>query len=141
MSDMEKKEKQKIYSKNWYQKNKEKIITKSLIIRNTKEFKEKRKIFNHKRKELNRDIYYKTRYNGFTVKDYEQLLKLQNNKCAICGLSHLIVREKNTYFHVDHCHSTGKIRGLLCNNCNISLGLLKDNIETIKNMVIYLEKI
>lgn len=40
---------------------------------------------------------------------------------------------------VDHCHTTGKVRGLLCDNCNKSLGLLKDSIEIVSNMLIYLQ--
>jgi hypothetical protein len=48
---------------------------------------------------------------------------LQNNQCAIC-------KEKFAKTpHVDHCHTTGKVRGLLCWQCNIGIGLLKDNIE------------
>jgi hypothetical protein len=40
---------------------------------------------------------------------------------------------------VDHCHTTGAIRGLLCHNCNRALGLLKDDINVIKNAINYLE--
>ena len=40
---------------------------------------------------------------------------------------------------VDHCHATGKVRGLLCHNCNRALGLLKDKISVLKNAIQYLE--
>lgn len=41
---------------------------------------------------------------------------------------------------VDHCHDTGKIRGLLCHNCNRALGLLKDSVHTLESAIDYLEK-
>jgi hypothetical protein len=44
-----------------------------------------------------------------------------------------------TNFVVDHCHATGKVRGLLCHNCNRALGLMQDNIENIKRAADYLE--
>ena len=42
---------------------------------------------------------------------------------------------------VDHCHQTGKVRGLLCGNCNRALGLFRDNINLLTNAVSYLTKI
>jgi hypothetical protein len=56
---------------------------------------------------------------GITQNDYDNMLLLQNNKCAICN------RDMNDYgkvFCVDHNHSTGKVRGLLCDPCNYGLG-------------------
>ena len=41
---------------------------------------------------------------------------------------------------VDHCHKTGKIRGLICDSCNVGLGRFKDNIDNLKNAIKYLEK-
>lgn len=58
----------------------------------------------------------------------------QNNSCYICNE----ILSKRAF--VDHCHSTGKIRKLLCNNCNLALGNAKDNIEILKNMINYLEE-
>lgn len=73
---------------------------------------------------------YRRKYNllrqyGITIEDYDLLLKKQNGKCAICGTTEPGNRSNN--FSVDHDHITGKIRGLLCNDCNRGLGLLKDN--------------
>jgi Recombination endonuclease VII len=44
------------------------------------------------------------------------------------------------YKNVDHCHTTGKIRGLLCGNCNSALGLIKENIPSMENMIAYIKK-
>lgn len=51
--------------------------------------------------------------------------------CAICGS-----KEK---LHIDHCHETGNVRGLLCSNCNFGIGNLKDNIDYLKTAILYLE--
>jgi len=78
----------------------------------------------------------KENYN-ITLHDYETLLKLQYNRCAICR-KHVMNLPKRLY--VDHCHKTGKIRGLLCNSCNTALGLLKDDISLFKRSIDYLNK-
>jgi hypothetical protein len=67
---------------------------------------------------------------------YQKLFEKQGGVCAICKSP-----ENGRYNHlsIDHCHETEKIRGLLCNNCNRGIGLLKDNPEFLKNAVKYLE--
>lgn len=62
----------------------------------------------------------KSRY-GITSEDYAEMLKSQNSLCLIC--------EEEKPLHVDHCHSTGKVRGLLCHSCNNGLGCFKDSSE------------
>lgn len=71
---------------------------------------------------------------GITSLQKEQMLQDQNYRCLI-GL------EKLTYktAHVDHCHTTGRIRGLLCNKCNVGLGMFGDRPDTLKRAVKYLE--
>ena len=67
-----------------------------------------------------------------------QLQKLktkQGNKCAICNNP-----QKGKSLSVDHCHKTGKNRGLLCNNCNNGLGRFKDNVVYLRNVINYLNK-
>jgi len=59
-----------------------------------------------------------------TLNDYDDLLKKQDGRCAICGM---INSETKYDFSVDHDHKTGNIRGLLCTNCNLALGNFKDN--------------
>ncbi len=65
----------------------------------------------------------------------EDLLAKQGNVCAICGRN----TQENTKWVIDHDHSTDKIRGVLCHSCNLGLGLLKENIQSIKSAINYLE--
>ena len=74
---------------------------------------------------------------GMTTCDVEAVLDFQDRKCAICGTEE--PGGKHGVFHVDHCHTTGEVRGMLCYNCNSMLGLSKDNIETLKESIRYLE--
>ena len=68
--------------------------------------------------------------------DYENLILKQNNLCAICGYTQI---EKNRFFPcIDHDHSTGKVRGILCSACNKGLGYFKDNISYLENAIKYL---
>ena len=78
---------------------------------------------------------------GLTLEDFDQMKKNQNNRCAICNSK----PRKNghqtvTKLSVDHCHDTGQVRGLLCNNCNRALGYFQDNAEIIKLGYEYLMK-
>jgi hypothetical protein len=70
---------------------------------------------------------------GISREDYQQMLVDQNNSCAICK------KEIGWEAAVDHCHTTGKIRGLLCRKCNLGLGGFKDNIETIRKAIEYVK--
>ncbi len=74
---------------------------------------------------------------GITVEEYDILLDKQNNTCQICGTDTPGHRGR---FHVDHNHSTGEVRGLLCHACNTGIGLLKDNPTTLRLAAEYLEE-
>lgn len=65
------------------------------------------------------------------------MLKKQNGGCAICKSK---VSGGKGAFHVDHCHKTGKIRGLLCHFCNVGLGVFKDDVKTLSVAIAYLKK-
>ena len=79
---------------------------------------------------------------GITLSEYQELLSKQDSKCAICGVDNNgKYRNKPRAFAVDHCHTTGKIRGLLCSDCNTGIGLLKDNINFLQSAIKYLNKI
>ena len=67
------------------------------------------------------------------------LKRIQSNKCVICNQKETFTKNgKILELAVDHCHVTGRIRGLLCRRCNVVLGLLRDNIEHLQNMTSYL---
>lgn len=78
-----------------------------------------------------------------TGEDYDKLLANQGYQCAICERDHRDYVENHpthNYFVVDHDHKTGKVRGLLCSNCNSGLGKLGDTRESILKALRYLEK-
>lgn len=70
-----------------------------------------------------------------SYEDFKLMLKKQNGKCAICREP-----EVKRRMSVDHCHKTGKVRGLLCQMCNTSLGGFKDNPKLLKKAINYLNK-
>lgn len=74
---------------------------------------------------------------GISVADYERLLAEQGGACAICGRVDS-GNAKDTRLHVDHCHATGRVRGLLCTNCNHGLGKFADSPERIERAALYL---
>lgn len=76
---------------------------------------------------------------GISLKDYDMMVHNQNNRCLICDIT-FDHSNKTTKPHVDHCHNTNKIRGLLCMNCNIGIGFLNDNISVLNNAINYLSR-
>jgi hypothetical protein len=82
-----------------------------------------------------RYFYNLKRNHDMTKKDYENMLVIQNNVCAICGKPN----KQKRRLCVDHDHKTGKVRGLLCVDCNVCLGNANDDIEILKNMIDYLK--
>jgi hypothetical protein len=77
---------------------------------------------------------------GLTIKEWEELFDKQNGTCAICNLPEtLIDRGTLRRLAVDHCHSTGKVRALLCSKCNKAIGLLNDDLTLLNKAVSYLE--
>jgi hypothetical protein len=94
----------------------------------------KKRYFKNINAERNRD--YKRKY-GITLEDYNKMLQEQKNSCAVCGLG-ADSASKGRLF-VDHCHTTHKVRGLLCHHCNTMLGLAKDNIDVLQKSIEYLK--
>jgi len=77
-----------------------------------------------------------------TGDEFAKMLAAQNGVCAICGAkeTHTHKSGKLKELSVDHCHDTGKVRGLLCVNCNRGLGYFQDDIERINRAIDYLRK-
>lgn len=83
---------------------------------------------------------YLIRNYGISYEEYMRMHSEQGGKCKLCGGEGFLMRKHHkTKLVVDHCHSTGKIRGLLCHNCNRALGLMQDNVETLQNAIDYLK--
>lgn len=74
---------------------------------------------------------------GLTETSYEAILFSQNNKCAICARMLSCVGVQTD---VDHCHTTGKVRGILCNLCNSALGKFQNSEEVLFAAIEYLRK-
>lgn len=75
--------------------------------------------------EKKREYGIKSRY-GITLEEYADLLSSQGGGCAICGK-----RPKSRNLPIDHCHFSGRVRGILCDKCNVTLGFMGDSKEEI----------
>jgi len=122
--------------------------------RTTKKGKESRKKSNKKSNKTKNTQDYRKKYRngregkrankrsqlkilyGMTIEEYEKMLKEQNGKCAICKSRN----NNGNSLHVDHNHTTGKIRGLLCHKCNTALGIVNESKTILLSMISYLEK-
>ena len=126
------KEQRKIYRDN----NKEKIkqYEKMYTIKNKEKQRKKDKLYYANNKEKERERKFKQKYN-LSLDEYNAMLKNQDNKCLICG-NELKDKQK---IHIDHCHKTGKVRGILCARCNTRLELVENHPEIIQSMFTYLE--
>jgi hypothetical protein len=92
-------------------------------------YKEK---YPEKRKEYCKNASLKKLY-GITKEKYKELMAISGNKCMICQNS-----PTNKSLHVDHCHSTGILRGILCHGCNTALGLFRDDVSVLNSAIDYL---
>lgn len=105
------------------QDNKEKELEK--VRRWRRNNKDKVKIIN---------LNYRTKNlpHGLSLYQLKSLLATQCGKCLICKASAALV--------IDHCHATGKVRGLLCNSCNLGLGFFRDSIDSLTSAIEYLSQ-
>jgi hypothetical protein len=83
--------------------------------------------------EATRNIALKTKY-GITLLEKDAMLRAQGSVCAICKTD----TPTKKGWHVDHCHTTQKVRGVLCHHCNSLLGNARDNPFTLANAITYL---
>lgn len=86
-----------------------------------------------------RNKAYKRLY-GLTLEQYAKLSASQGNVCKICAKKN-IRSGKLIELAVDHCHKTGRIRGLLCNRCNLWIGNIKDSPELAQSAAKYLTEV
>lgn len=120
------------YVAQWRKENPEKVTAQHKRAND----KKRRDGYYIKNKDRIKDQYL-TRLYGITLKEFNEILLEQDNQCAICGADKCASGKS---FAVDHDHTTGKVRGLLCKKCNMGLGHFEDNLETIKNIMKYMEK-
>lgn len=73
---------------------------------------------------------------GLTVEDYARMVHAQSRKCVACGATVTLGMDTA----LDHCHATGRVRGILCAPCNKSLGLMKESPEKIRVLAAYIER-
>jgi hypothetical protein len=131
------KDKKKQSHKRWVENNKEKYrsITnrckKEWSIRNPEKVREYRRKYNLKHYGYASSPRVKKVYEDI----YTPLLQAQNGKCSICGSF-----PNGKRLSIDHNHSTGKIRGLLCSHCNLALGLFQDSVTNLSRAIGYLEE-
>lgn len=84
-----------------------------------------------------------TRYAGITQDEFDALFKKQEGRCAICDTNlkrPWTMTGHSHRAHVDHCHRNGIVRGILCNGCNLGIGMFKDDVWRMKRAVAYLER-
>lgn len=135
----ENREKERIYNRRYQQENKD---AKTAYMREWRKANAdlvrayERAYYNENRsntKEKRRDTELKKSY-GISLNEFNELFKLQDNKCANRKCSGVCTR-----WGLDHDHKTGKVRGILCSNCNTSLGLVKDSVDVLEGLIGYLK--
>lgn len=83
-----------------------------------------------------RKLLWKLKKYGLSVPVYDKMLKRFNGCCWIC----LKLPPRGRSLAIDHCHSTGKVRGLLCTPCNYAIGMLRDDPATVRRAHVYLSR-
>jgi hypothetical protein len=82
--------------------------------------------------------YFLRRSYGIGLDDYNTMMIKQENKCLICRREFVIGNKARSPV-VDHCHNTGRVRGILCHNCNSGLGLLEDDLTLFSRAIAYIQ--
>lgn len=118
----------------YYQNNLEKKRMQATEYRKSERGRRVRKEHYQKNKEAKR-LYCIEKTYGLNSEDYTQMLNKQNGQCLICNDS----ENNGRNLCVDHCHNTGRVRGLLCDKCNLSIGLLRDDAIRVKKLFEYLK--
>lgn len=99
--------------------------------------RENRRLARSKWNRNNHEYFLMYRY-GITAEQYSELLGLQGGRCAICKVNE--PGGKSEVWHVDHCHDSAEVRGLLCGGCNRGLGQFKDDPSRLRSAADYLDR-
>lgn len=86
-----------------------------------------------------RELWLLKKYN-LPLEQYISMIKSQDSKCCICNKPFDFTNRNQKHICVDHCHTSGEIRGILCTCCNRGLGGFKDNLQYLEEAIVYLKK-
>lgn len=132
------------YTRIWRAENKEHVqeVNRDWRTRNKLQVVERNKAYNEFHKERiqasQRKHHLHIEY-GLTIAEYDAMVAQQAGKCLVCGVVPKPTKRSSKGLHVDHCHKSGKVRGLLCHQCNCAIGLLKEDTGRIRRLLEYIE--
>jgi hypothetical protein len=121
----------------WYMANRERELEtgREWRVANPEKMKEYQRRDKEKDPEKFATKHYKRLY-GITYKERDLILAAQGKRCACCRTD----TPGKHRWHVDHCHKTKKVRGILCHRCNLGIGLARDSVEILETWIAYLER-
>lgn len=108
---------------------------------NPESFRAAQRRFHERNPNADRDKHLRRKY-GINSAQYDALLESQGGVCALCRKDESVVRRAKSgreSLAVDHCHETGRVRGLLCFKCNTALGVFNDDPERLRAAIAYLD--
>ena len=111
--------------------------------KNSTKNRERNRLYKLKNKSIYENSKLKHSY-GITLEQRQVMEEQQEGLCAICNSSETRIHNKSKRkqkLSIDHCHTTGKIRGLLCSRCNLVLGQVEDSPSLLSKMILYLKEI
>lgn len=123
--------------KKWYENNKERC--KENQLKWQKENKNRVNFINNEWRKRNPEKHKNSKLKsiyGISLEQWNEMLVKQNNKCSICSTEFSLL-EKPV---VDHCHTTGKVRDLLCKKCNTALGMAQEDTNILFNLIEYIKR-
>ena len=127
---------ERVMAKDWYERNREKSAAKVREWREKNSDSVKQYRTDNRRKAYQQELVRKY---GVEPAWFDEQTKKQGNKCLCCNRE-FQWGDKQTTPHVDHCHESQVVRGILCNRCNTVLGLCKDDEKLLSTLARYLGK-
>lgn len=121
------------YRRKYYQANRERILEQQRI-------RSRENYLKNPERYAERNRRTRLKSYGLTEAEYMEMLASQSGRCAICGTTNGRRKSETHPLYVDHDHSTGAVRGLLCQPCNSALGMLEDDPERLRRAVEYLTR-
>lgn len=136
MTPEEKKVYMKVYNKLYKERNKDKLALYDSLNKDKKSADDRRYRETSNGDNVRTNNKYYSRY-GITLEIYNRIFEEQAGCCAICGKHQIEFKRR---LAVDHCHSSGHVRGLLCTRCNLGLGCFNDGTKLLSSAINYLDK-